>query len=129
MSGIPSNMNALGSIMQAQVSAKEKAKTDQARESQEAEDSRRIARLTQQQTDEVEETEATDDVYVRREDERTRDNTDARDTWEHHKSKKIYHTEDENQKQQEAEQEEGESGGSTDNPSNEDGGNIIDVSV
>lgn len=126
MSGIPSNMNALGSIMQSQISSNEKAKTDQARENQEAQDARRIARLSEQQTDEVEETEATDDVFVRREDQRKRDGSDARDTWERHKSDNLYH----NQEQEpEPEQNQKTDELNITDSDDQDGGKIIDLSV
>ncbi len=125
MSGIPSNMNVLGSIMQSQVSSNEKAKADQAKENQETYDSRQIARMTEQQTDEVEETEATDDVFVRREDEESRDGGDARDTWERHRSQKIYHEDD-----SEGDSENGDVSNSSDSmPPESDNGGIIDVSV
>ncbi len=77
--------------MQSQVSANDKAKTDETTENQKTYEKRQIARMSEQQTDEVEETQATEDVYVRREDERQRDGRDARDTWEHHKKEKLYH--------------------------------------
>lgn len=77
--------------MQSQVSANDKAKTDETNENQKTYEKRQIARMSEQQTDEVEETQATEDVYVRREDERQRDGRDARDTWEHHKKEKLYH--------------------------------------
>ena len=93
MSSIPPNANIMGSIVQAQVSASETAKSQDTRKNQRARESKELARLAQQQTDEVENTEQTDEVVVRRQDERNHDGQDARDTYQQHEQNtegKIY---------------------------------------
>ena len=121
-------MNALGSIMQSQVSSNEKAKSDQARENQETYDSRQIARMTEQHKDEVEETEAADDVFVRREDEKRRDGDDARDTWDRHKAEKLYHLDDEESPEESSEEQSETPDDESDTEPPEEG-SIIDLSV
>ena len=82
MSSIPPNL--IGAIFQAQVSAAETARNNDLQRNKRAADSRELARLADQTTSEVEDTDQTEDVIVRRQDERRRDGQDARDTWEHH---------------------------------------------
>ena len=96
MSSIPPNTNIAGSIAQAQISASETAKKEDARRNQRTRDSKALARLAEQQQDEVENTEQTDGVVVHRQDERQRDGQDAHDTYDQHEknvSEKIYNPE------------------------------------
>ncbi len=93
MTNIPPNANMIGSIMQSQITSSETAKSQDARRNQRARESKELARLSEQQQDEVENTEQTDEVIVRREGERQRDGQDARDTYEQHEksnTKKLY---------------------------------------
>ena len=92
MSSIPENI--IGSIFQTNVSSADKAKTDQAQRNKQARDARQMARLTEQQETEVEDTEHADQLRVIREDERKRNGQDARDTYDAHEQNnpgKIYH--------------------------------------
>ena len=84
MTNIPPNASIIGSIMQSQISSSETAKSQDARRNQRARESKELARLSEQQQDEVEDTEQTDEAIVRREGERQRDGQDARDTYEQH---------------------------------------------
>ncbi len=125
MSGIPSNMNALGSIMQAQVAANDKAKQGDSKVNQDTYAARQAARVSEQQTEDVEDTEHVDGLTVRREDERQRNGQDARDTWEQHQAEEdLYHSE--------LEQEPSDEKNSQDNTDNDDDsqqGGHIDLSV
>jgi hypothetical protein len=90
-SGIPPNL--AGSIFQAQVSSAETAKSHDTQKNKRAADSRRLAQLADQQQHEVEDTDHAEGLHVHREDERPRDGSDARDTYERQKpddSKKLY---------------------------------------
>jgi len=96
MSEISSNINA--SIIQAQVSASETARTEDAQRNKRTRDARELARLADQQKSEVEDTDHTEDVIVRRQDERQRNGQDARDTYEQHlqnESDTLYNSESE----------------------------------
>lgn len=93
-SSIPPNI--LGSIVQAQVSAGQAAKNENAERNKRADDSRKLAQTHSQKQSEVEESMQTEDVIVQRQDERQRDGQDARDTWEHHRQSQeqaetLYH--------------------------------------
>ena len=93
MSSIPPNANIMGSIVQSQVSASETAKTHDTRKNQRAREKKEAAKLAQQQTDEVENTAQTDEVVVRRQDERPHDGQDAQETYHQHEKNtkgKIY---------------------------------------
>ena len=79
--------------MQAQVSANEKSKQEDSKVNQETYAARQAAKMSEQQTEDVEDTEHVDGLVVRREDERERNGQDARDTWEQHKNEEdLYHT-------------------------------------
>ena len=82
MSSIPPNI--IGSIFQAQLSAGEKAKEADAQRNKRTRDARELARLADQHTHEVEDTDHAENLHVHREDERQRDGQDARDTYEEH---------------------------------------------
>ena len=91
MSSIPPNI--IGSVIQAQLSAAETARKDDAQKNKRTQDARDLARLARQQTSAVENTEHTEDVVVRREDEKQRNGQDARDTYDAHaenESSKLY---------------------------------------
>ena len=77
----------MGSIFQAQVSAAETARKNDAQRNKRTADSRELARLADQTTSEVEDTDQTEEVIVRRQDERQRDGQDARDTWQRHRNR------------------------------------------
>ena len=64
MSAIPPNI--VGSIFQAQVSAAESARSDEAQRNKRARDSRELSRLADQQESEVEDTNQTEELIVRR---------------------------------------------------------------
>jgi len=99
MSEISSNINA--SIIQAQVSASETARTEDTQRNKRTRDARELARLADQQKSEVEDTDHTEDVIVRRQDERQRNGQDARDTYEQHlqnESDTLYSSESEPEK-------------------------------
>lgn len=76
--------NIIGTILQAQLSAAEAAGKQDAQKNKRADDSRRLARLADQQTSEVENTDQASGLVVHREGERQRDGQDARDTYEQH---------------------------------------------
>lgn len=80
MSSIPPNSNIMGSIIQAQNASAQTAGADNVQRNKRARDAKELARLAQQQQDEVEGTEHTDEVVVRRQDERDRDGKDSQDT-------------------------------------------------
>ncbi len=84
MSSIPPNSNIIGTIMQSQISAKETARKEDAKKNRRAQQSREIARLAEQQQDEVENTQETQEAIVHRQDERQHDGQDARHTWQQH---------------------------------------------
>lgn len=84
MSSIPPNSNIVGSIFQSQVSSAETSRSNDAQRNKRAQDARELARQADRKTSEVEDTDHTEDVIVRRQDERNRDGQDARDTWEKH---------------------------------------------
>jgi len=97
MSSIPTNANIAGSIAQTQISAAETAKKENVRRNQRTRDSKALARLAEQQQDEVENTEQTDGVVVHRQDERQRDGQDAHDTYDQHDknvSDQLYNPQD-----------------------------------
>ena len=128
MSGIPSNMNALGSIMQAQVASNEKSKQGDAKVNQDTYAARQAAKVTEQQTEDVEDTEHVDGVVVRREDERERNGQDARDTWEQHKTEEdLYHQDSDQQLDDESSQDSADNS-EDDSDDNQQGGHI-DLSV
>ena len=83
----------MGSIFQAQVSAAETARKNDAQRNKRAADSRELARLADQTISEVEDTDQTEEAIVRRQDEKQRDGQDARDTWQQHRKResgKLY---------------------------------------
>ena len=123
MSGIPSNMNALGSIMQAQVAANDKAKHGDSKVNQDSYAARQAAKISEQQSEDVEDTEQVDGLVVRREDERERNGQDARDTWEQHQSEEdLYHSDQQTP-------EDDKPNDNSDNPDDTDQGGHIDLSV
>ena len=91
MSSIPPNI--MGSIFQAQVSAAETARKSDAQRNKRVADSRELARLADQTISEVEDTDQTEEVIVRRQDEKQHDGQDAHDTWQQHREResgKLY---------------------------------------
>lgn len=91
MSSIPPNI--MGSVFQAQVAAAETARKNDAQRNKRVADSRELARLADQTISEVEDTDQTEEVIVRRQDEKQHDGQDARDTWQQHRkseSGKLY---------------------------------------
>jgi len=95
MSGIPPNI--AGSIFQAQVSANETAQRSDAQKNKQIRDSRKLARLSEQQQQEVENADHAENLVVHRQDERERDQGDARDVYEKHEKNnvgKLYHADD-----------------------------------
>ena len=82
MSSIPPNI--FGSIIQTQVSAAETARNEEAQRNKKARDSRALAKLADQHESEVENTDQTEEVIVRRQDERQRNGQDAADTYDAH---------------------------------------------
>jgi hypothetical protein len=82
MSSIPPNI--IGSIFQAQISAGETSKKDDAERIKQARDKEKLARLADQQQHEVEDADQTEQTRVRRQDERQRNGQDAHDTYDAH---------------------------------------------
>lgn len=66
MTSIPPNFNIAGTLAQSQVSATESSRSQDAQRNKQAADSRQLDRLSQQQQDEVENTEETDPLRVHR---------------------------------------------------------------
>ena len=82
MSSIPPNI--VGSIFQAQISANETSKNEDSQKNQKARESRERNRLADQQQSEVENTSQTEDVIIRRQDEKEHNGQDARETYDQH---------------------------------------------
>jgi len=75
MSGIGANIT--GAIVQTQVVADQAAKTGDAQRNKRARDSRNLARLADQQQNEVEDTEHVDEERILRDGERQRENSES----------------------------------------------------
>ncbi len=87
MSSIPPNI--LGSIVQAQIAAKETARDQDAKRNKRVSDSRELARLADQQTHEVENTDQAEQLRVHKEGDQDRESQhEPLDSYEHTPSEK-----------------------------------------
>lgn len=80
MTSIPPNI--IGSLFQTQISAQQSAQKSDAEKNKRLRDSRDLARLSDQQTHEVETADHAENLRVHPEEEKPRDGKDTEDMWE-----------------------------------------------
>jgi len=87
MTSIPPNI--IGSLFQTQISAQQSAQKADAEKNKRLRDSRELARLTDQQTHEVENADHAENLRVHPEEEKPRDGKDTQDMWEEQEKNEL----------------------------------------